>query len=322
MTYKQLTESERYQIFSLKEAGFTQRFIATSLKRNPSTISRELRRNQQAQEYCPQQAQCKALERRHFAVKVIKVTFKIRTLIKQLIWKGLSPEQTVGYLKKENIISLHHETVYRLIYQDKREGGDLWQHLRIAKKPYRKRYGSYERRGKIKNRISIEKRPKIVDKRQRIGDWEGDTIIGKEHKSALLTLVERKTLFTVIIKLENKTAEAVVKAITRNLSLLKQKVKTITFDNGLEFAEHEMISKNLDAKIYFAHPYSPWERGINENTNGLIREYFPKGTDFNKVSELEINLAANSLNKRPRKTRGYNTPDELFKGTKTHLLRL
>lgn len=130
-----------------------------------------------------------------------------------------------------------------------------------CEKTYRKRYGSYERRGKIKNRISIEKRPKIVDKRQRIGDWEGDTIIGKEHKSALLTLVERKSLFTVIIKLENKTAEAVVKAITRNLSLLKQKVKTITFDNVLEFAEHEVISKNLDAKIYFAHPYSPWKEG-------------------------------------------------------------
>ncbi|MBC8953667.1 transposase [Xenorhabdus sp. PB62.4] len=222
---------------------------------------------------------------------------------------------------REKIISLHHETVYRLIYKDKVNGGDLWQHLRMAKKPYRKRYGSDERRGKIKNRISIDNRPKIVDKKQRIGDWEGDTIVGKDHKSALLTLVERKSLFILIIKLEDKTAEGVAKAATRNLAHIKQKIKTITVGNGLEFAEHELISKNLETKIYFAHPYSPWERGINENTNGLIRDYFPKGTDFNQVSEREINLVANRLNKRPRKTRGYKTPNELFKGISTRLLR-
>lgn len=322
MAYTQLTEIERYQIFSLKEAGFTQRFIATSLNRAPSTISRELRRNREAQKYCPKQAQLKASERRYTAVKAVKVTPEITKLIKQLIWQDLSPEQTVGYLKREKIISLHHETVYRLIYKDKLNGGDLWQHFRIAKKPYRKRYGSYERRGKIKNRVSIEKRPKWVDKKQRIGDWEGDTLVGKDHKSALLTLVERKSLFTFIIKLEDKTAEGVAKAVTRHLSLIKHKVKTITFDNGLEFAEHEFISKNLETKIYFAHPYSPWERGINENTNGLIRNYFPKGTDFNKVSEREVNLVANRLNNRPRKTRDYKTPNELFKGIPTHLLRL
>ncbi|WP_340620642.1 IS30 family transposase [Xenorhabdus siamensis] len=322
MTYTQLTEIERYQIFTLKEAGFTQRFIATSLNRAPSTISRELRRNQEDEKYCPKQAQLKASERRHTAIKAVKVTPMIVKLIKQLTWQDLSPEQTVGYLKRENIISLHHETVYRLIYKDKLNGGDLYQHLRIAKKPYRKRYGSHEHRGKIKNRVSIEKRPKCVDKKQRIGDWEGDTIVGKDHKSALLTLVERKSLFTFIIKLEDKTAKGVAKAATRHLSGIKNKIKTMTFDNRLEFAEHALISKNLEAKVYFAHPYSPWERGINENTNGLIRDYFPKGTDFNQVSEREVNLVANRLNNRPRKTRNYKTPNELFKGISTHLLRL
>ncbi|MDE9482739.1 IS30 family transposase [Xenorhabdus bovienii] len=321
MTYKQLTEIERYQIFSLKEAGFSQREISKSLNRNPSTISRELRRNREAKKYAPEQAQLKAVARRQCATKAVKVKPEIKMWIKQLIWQDLSPEQIVGYLKRENIISLHHETVYRLIYKDKLNGGGLWQHLRIAKKPYRKRYGSYERRGKIKNRVSIDKRPKCVDKKQRIGDWEGDTIVGKDHKSALLTLVERKSLFTIIIKLEDKTAEGVAKAATRHLSLIKHKIKTMTFDNGLEFAEHELISKNLETKIYFAHPYSPWERGINENTNGLIRDYFPKGTDFNKVSEREINLVANRLNNRPRKTRDYKTPNELFKGIPSHLLR-
>ncbi|CAM3775729.1 IS30 family transposase [Xenorhabdus thuongxuanensis] len=321
MAYTQLTEIERYQIFSLKEAGFTQRFIATSLSRNPSTISREVRRNWAAPKYCPKQAQLKALERRHSSEKAVKVTPEITRWIKQLIWQDLSPEQAVGYLKREKKISLHHETVYRLIYTDKINGGNLWQHLRIARKSYRKRYGSHERRGKIKNRISIDNRPQIVDKKQRIGDWEGDTIVGKDHKSALLTLVERKSLFTIIIKLEDKTVAGVAKAATRNLSHIKQKIKTITVDNGLEFAEHELISKNLEAKIYFAHPYSPWERGINENTNGLIRDDFPKGTDFNQVSEREINLVANRLNKRPRKTRDYKTPNELFKGIPTRLLR-
>ncbi|MDX7989413.1 IS30 family transposase, partial [Xenorhabdus sp. 12] len=232
------------------------------------------------------------------AAKAVKVTPEIIKWIKVLIWQDLSPEQAVGYLKREKAISLHHETVYRFIYKDKNNGGDLWQHLRIAKKPYRKRYGSYERRGKIKNRVSIDNRPKVVETKQRIGDWEGDTIVGKDHNSALLTLVERKSLFTVMIKLENKTAEEVTKAATRHLCFIKHKIKTITFDNGLEFADHESLSKNLGAKIYFAHPYSPWERGINENTNGLIRDYFPKGTDFNQVSELEINLVANRLNKR------------------------
>ncbi len=256
MAYTQLTEIERYQIFSLKEAGFTQRFIATSLNRNPSTISWELRRNQEDEKYCPKQAQLKASERRHAAIKAVKVTPEIVKLINQLTWQDLSPEQTVGYLKRENIISLHHETVYRLIYKDKVNGGDLCQHLRIAKKPYRKRYGSDEHRGKIKKRVSIEKRPKCVDKKQRLGDWEGDTIVGKDHKSALLTLVERKSLFTLIIKLEDKTAKGVAKAATRHLSGIKNKVKTISFDNGLEFAEHTLISKNLEAKIYFAHPYS------------------------------------------------------------------
>ncbi|NHB88474.1 IS30 family transposase [Photorhabdus tasmaniensis] len=320
MTYIQLTETERYQIFSLKEAGFSQLFIAESLKRSPSTISRELKRNQEVQTYCPEQAHLKGLARRHFAKKAVKITPVIRKWIKRLIWKDLSPEQVVDYLKQHKGISLHHETIYRLIYKDKIEGGDLWQHLRIARKPYRKRYGRYERRGKIKNRVSIDERPEIVDKKERIGDWEGDTIIGKDKKSVLLTLVDRKTLYTIIVKLDSKRASEVAKAAVKVLYPLKQKVKTITFDNGLEFADHETISEKLGTQIDFAHPYSHWERGINENINGLIRQYFPKGTDFNEVSDQEINFVVNRLNNRPRKTRGGKTPNELFKGIRTCLL--
>uniref|UniRef100_UPI001BD600B8 IS30 family transposase n=1 Tax=Photorhabdus heterorhabditis TaxID=880156 RepID=UPI001BD600B8 len=162
MTYIQLTETERYPISSLKKAGFSQRFIAESLKRSPSTISRELKRNQEVQIYCPEQAHLKGLARRHFAKKAVKITPEVKKWIKRLIWQDLSPEQVVDYLKRHKGIFLHHETIYRLIYQDKREGGDLWQHLRIARKPYRKRYGRYEKRGKIKNRVSIDVRPEVV----------------------------------------------------------------------------------------------------------------------------------------------------------------
>ncbi len=215
---------------------------------------------------------------------------------------------------------MHHETIYQLIYSDKANGGNLYQHLRIASKSYRKRYGSYECRGKIKNRIDIDDRPTVVDRRNRIGDWEGDTIMGKGRKSALLTLVERKTLYAVMVRLTGKRADLLAEAAVINMKGIAGKVKTITFDNGLEFAEHERIAEGLKADIYFAHPYASWERGINENTNGLIRQYFPKGTDFNRVSDEQVRFVMERLNNRPRKTRGNRSPNELFMGQRVDLL--
>lgn len=187
-------------------------------------------------------------------------------------------------------------------------------------KPYRKRYGSYDRRGKIKNRVDIDERPAIVEQRGRIGDWEGDTIMGKGRQSALLTMVERKTLYTVIIRLTGKHADLLAQAAISGMNPFKDRVKTITFDNGLEFSGHEKIASALEADIYFAHPYASWERGINENTNGLIRQYFPKGTDFNTVSDEEIQHVMDRLNNRPRKTRGCRSPNELFMGLRADLL--
>ena len=184
----------------------------------------------------------------------------------------------------------------------------------------RKRYRSIDERGQIQDRISIEARPAIVDTKQRVGDWEGDTVLGKRHKSALLTLVERKTLFTIMVKLGGKRADLLSEALIKSMSAFKQRVKTITFDNGWEFSYHQKIAKALKADIYFAHPYSSWERGINENTNGLIRQYFPKGTDFNQVSEQQVALVMQRLNQRPRKTRGYRSPTELFLGKSVDLL--
>ena len=189
MKYTQLTEGERYQIYGLLKAGFTQKAIAENLERDPSTISRELTRNKGKRGYRHQQANNLAKERRQTASKHIKLTEEVQQWIRNLVKKDLSPEQVVDYLEKKRGVKLHHETVYQFIYRDKANGGELHKHLRIANKPYRKRYGKYDRRGQIVDRVSIDERPKIVDDKSRIGDWEGDTIIGKGHKGALVTLL-------------------------------------------------------------------------------------------------------------------------------------
>lgn len=320
MTYHQLTESERYQIYALKKAGISQQKIAELLMRSPATISRELKRNISGRGYRPNKAQNLCTDRRRKAAKSRKITLKVRQDIEALIRQELSPQQVAGYLMREQKLSLHHETIYQLIYEDKAAGGDLYKHLRIASKPYRKRYGSYDRRGKIPNRTGIEMRPACVESRARIGDWEGDTIIGKGKKSALLTLLERKTLYTLIVKLKGKNAEDLAQAAIRVMRDIKEKVKTITFDNGLEFAAHEKMAAALDAKIYFANPYCSWERGANENVNGLIRQYLPKGTDFNNISHAEVAAVMARLNSRPRATRGFKSPNELFLGQREDLL--
>lgn len=320
MNYNQLTENERYQIYILRTAGHSQAQIARALNRHPSTIGRELRRNTGLRGYRPGQAQKLTDARRHEARKSIKLTDEVRVQIETLLRQELSPQQVADYLKRHAGVSLHHETIYQLIYADKANGGDLYTHLRVASKPYRKRYGSNDRRGKINNRVSIDERPAIVDQASRIGDWEGDTVIGKGHKGALLTLVDRKTLYTVIVRLTNKRADLLANAAIEHMKPFKDRVKTITFDNGLEFAGHEVIADGLEANIYFAHPYASWERGINENTNGLIRQYFPKRTDFNKVTDDEVQFVMDRLNSRPRATRGGRSPNELFLGQRDDLL--
>ncbi|MFD1218502.1 IS30 family transposase, partial [Microbulbifer celer] len=309
MSYYQLTENERYQIYSLRKAGHSQAEIAELLERHPSTISRELRRNTGLRGYRPGQAHKLSDVRRREAHKARKVTDEVQRQIELLTMQDLSPQQTAIYLERHTGVSLHHETIYQIIYADQASGGDLYTHLRIASKPYRKRYGSYDRRGKIKNRVSIEERPVVVDQMSRIGDWEGDTVIGKGRSGALLTMVERKTLFTVIVRLTGKRADLLADAAVAHMAHLKDKIKTITFDNGLEFSGHEVIARGLGADIYFAHPYASWERGINENTNGLIRQYFPKGTDFNKVTDDQVHFVMNRLNSRPRESRGGKSPN-------------
>lgn len=303
MNYTHLTREERYQIYALKKAGHTQSEIAKELERSPSTISRELSRNRGGRGYRPKQAHRLACERHASNARQIdEATWRFA---KARLREDWSPDQI------SNHADISHETVYQRVYADKRAGGSLWKHLRYQKQR-RKRYGKRDLRGTIPNRLSIEQRPAVVKKRSRIGDWEADTVIGKNHKQAIVSLVERKSGYTLIRKVERRTADAVSRAMTKLLKPYQSRVHTITSDNGKEFAGHEKVARALRVDFYFAHPYASWERGTNENTNGLIRQYFPKGMDFTSITQQEISHVMKRLNNRPRKRLGYLTPAQVF----------
>ena len=308
-TYTQLTQGQRYQIYTLMKAGHIQTEIARLVNVHKSTISRELRRNRGMKGYRPKQAHQFSLNRRK------KTKYRIEastwTLIETLLRKDWSPEQTSGWLKENYGLQISHEWIYQHILMDKQAGGDLHRHLRCQKKR-RKRYGSYDRRGRLKNRVSIDERPAIVDTRQRLGDWEVDTIIGKGHHQAIVSLTERKARLALLRKVERKTSQAVADAVIELLKTLSVQIHTITADNGKEFADHERIARDLRTNVYFAHPYSSWERATNENLNGLVRQYFPKKHDFATITETEIEFVMERLNNRPRKCLGFKTPNQIF----------
>jgi IS30 family transposase len=249
------------------------------------------------------------MERRQKGVPRISV--EIWALVERLLRQDLSPEQISGRLKKEQRICISHEWIYQYVLEDKRAGGDLYRHLRCQKKR-RKRYGKYDRRGKLSNCHSIEERPAWVNSRKRLGDWEADTMIGKGHKPVMVTLTERKSRFTLLGKVAQRTAREVQDQIQQLFLPIVDKVHTLTSDHGKEFAYHEQIAETLNLQFYFAHPYAAWERGTNENTNGLLRQYFPKKQDFRRVSSKEIQTAMSRLNFRPRKSLRFKTPFEVF----------
>jgi IS30 family transposase len=310
--YTQLTQEERYQIYTLMKAVHNQSEIAPFIGRDKSTISRELRRNSGLRGYRPKQAQRLSVKRRHDSGS-LRITPEHWVLAERLLREDWSPEQVSLWLADEKAIHISHEWIYQYVLQDKSRGGDLYRHLRCQKQR-RKRYGSYSRRGQLVNRVSIDERPAVVDARSRFGDWELDTIIGKGHKQAIVSLAERKSRLTLIHKVERKTAASVASAILRLLKPIAHRVHTLTSDNGKEFAGHETIAKTLDAKFFFAHPYASWERGLNENTNGLIRQYFPKHRDFSTITQDEVNRVMHKLNNRPRKCLGIKTPNQVFFG--------
>ena len=313
--YTQLTREQRYQIQALLKTKQTQAQIASVIEVHPATISRELRRNRGRRGYRLHQAHGLA-QARQVAKRHPRLAPAIWQQIDALIRQAWSPEQIHGRLQQEQGQTISHEWIYQHIYADKRTGGDLYCSLRCQKKR-RKRYGTYRRRGRIVNQVSIDERPAVVTARERIGDWEGDTVIGKGHAGVLVTVVERTSKYTVLEGASHKTAAAVRQAVPRGLQPYKSRVHTITYDNGCEFSDHAGMAKDLEAQIYFAHPYASWERGVNENTNGLIRQFFPKDQDLRGVTNEQLTTVMNSLNHRPRKTLGYRTPHEVFFDTTT-----
>ena len=264
MHYKHLSSEDRHYIEIESKKGSSKKAIAKSLGRSESSIHRELKRNTGDRGYRHKQAHSKASLRHQEKPKATKMTCRIKDLINTLIREDWSPEQICGRLKLEGTVSLHHETIYQYILADKKAGGTLYTHLRHQNKTYRKRYGNPRSRNGIPNRVDIEERPEVANKRERVGDWEADTIIGKNHKGAIVTLDERKTKLRLAFPLNNKKACGVTEAITLLLTPLKELVKTMTFDNGKEFAYHEKIASALDCDTYFAKPYHSWERGQNE----------------------------------------------------------
>jgi len=312
MKNKQLTLVQRYQIEVLLTTGTSKKEIAKLLDTDKSTIYREIKRNKQKRIYKANFAQELCNERKERFGCNRKLNSEIEKHIRnKIITEQWSPKQIVGYSKLNKIPIVSHERIYQLIRHDKKEGGTLWTHTRHKLK-HRKRPVT----GKqicIKNKVSIELRPPIVDTQERYGDWEIDTIIGENQKGAILTITERKTGFLLMEKLkQGKQSEPLSKVAVRLLIAFKNTVHTITSDNGTEFANHEYIAGKLKADFYFAHPYSSWERGLNEYTNKLIRQYIIKGSDFDLYSDKDISIIQNKINTRPREKLNFKTPSKIF----------
>jgi len=319
MSYTQLTREQRYQIYALKKAGHTQSEMAAIVGVHKSSISRELRRNCGGRGYRPGRAQ-ELAEARQRAAHRPRISAATWALIDSLLRRDWSPEQIAGRLKLERRALVSHERIYQHVYADKRAGGTLHLCLRCQRQR-RKRYGKHSRRGQIAGRVGIEQRPRVVDAKRRVGDWEADTIVGRRGRGAILSLVERKSKLVRLWWVERKGAEEVAEASLTVLRPLAERVLTITSDNGGEFAHHQRISEGLGADFYFARPHASWERGVNENTNGLVRQYFPKQHDFAALTQAEVEQVVERLNDRPRKTLGYRTPNEVFYKRRTVALQ-
>jgi len=313
---KKLTRDERCEISALHKAGKTPSQIAKQLRRSISTITRELYRNSTDGKYNFITANEVATERRgrHNNQKITPDNW---TYIRSLIRQKWSPDQIDQWLKKHPDVgfTVSRETIYQYVKEDRQKDGDLYLSLRRAGKSYR--HGRFkEYRGKIKGRVDITQRPDIVNKRLRIGDWEVDSVIGCMNQSSIVMLVERVSRYTTIIKVHSKEAVEVAEAIVNRCKTNNLPVETITGDNGLEFAEHIHIAHELGIDFYFTHPYCSWEKGTNENTNGLIRQYFPKKTDFNLISQEMLDKVEKELNNRPRSCLKFNSPSEILKDVK------
>jgi len=294
--------------------------IAEVLERDRSTVYREIKRNENSDgRYLPGVAQCKANSRRLGKSQSPKTgNLELMNLVKEKLKERWSPDEISGRFREieyphDESMHISHQSIYRWIYSDAKRAQEIKPFMRIAHKPRRKAYGKPSSRGIIPDRVPIRERPEIVKTRERIGDWEADTMVGKGHKSFIMTCVDRKSRLLVSGKMIDKQAASLNKALLKSFKEIgKDKVLTITVDNGKEFAGFKELQKKLKADVYFADPYCSWQRGTNENTNGLTRQFFPKKTDFEKVSQKELDKVVELLNNRPRKCLNYRTPAEVF----------
>jgi len=306
--------SQRYEIYHLRNQGISYTEIAQNIGVHKSTVSRELKRNsdQRSGVYKVALAQSKAVKRHLDKAKHIGFTSSIEAFIIKWLKEDYSPEQIVGKSKRLNVSCVSVERIYQFIWQDKKQGGVLYKHLRTRGKRYQKRGDLNSKRGQIPDRVDIEKRPNIVELKQRFGDLEIDLIIGKDHKGALLTINDRATGFLKMAYVESKEAKEIELKTIKLLEPWVPFINTITSDNGKEFANHRAIAEQLNIDFYFAKPYHSWQRGANENLNGLVRQYFPKKFNFDQIDTKQINDVVEKLNNRPRKRYNYFTPNEKF----------
>lgn len=309
-----LTLGQRYQIEALINLGCKQNLISEIIGKDKSVISRELMRNcdKRSGLYKCNLAQQKCVTRHSDKPKNSCFTDEIMSYVKKNIELDFSPEQIVGVAKKESLPCVSIERIYQYIKKDKKQGGMLYKHLRCSGKKYASRGSVKDKRGQIKGRIDIDNCPKIVEERARFGDFEIDLVIGKNHKQAILTSNDRATGLLRMSKVKSKEANEIEKVAIDILGEFTSILHTITSDNGKEFANHINIAKQLEIDYFFAKPYHSWERGSNENLNGLIRQYFPKGSDFTTITVEQLKFVEDKLNNRPRKRFGYLTPNEVY----------
>jgi IS30 family transposase len=313
--YRQITAAERYALMVLQKQGLCPAAIARVLGRHRSTITRELDRNCKPSDgyYRPQLAHWYALGRRAGSRRNTRFTFRAWRFVRQLLHEDWSPEQISGWLRRFGILSISHETIYRHVWTDKKYGGTLHTHLRCAQKRFRKRYGQRDSRGRLAGKRMIRERPAAANDRREIGHWEADTMLGDSQAGpCILTMVERKTGYVAIGKLQRRTAPFCNARARHLVNAQPRPVRTITVDNGTEFHSYRALERHIGARLYFANPHHSWERGTNENTNGLIRQYLPKRQSMAHLTQHDCNRIAAKLNQRPRKRLGYRTPEECY----------
>jgi len=315
MTYRQITFAERYTLGLLRQDGLAPAAIARVLGRHRSTIGREVRRNGTPRDGCyrPQLAEWYARGRRSRSRRNRRFSAADWARVQTLVREDWSPEQIAGRLRRQRELAISHETIYRYLWADKHAGGTLYRHLRGARKQRRKRYGRYDRRGRVAGKRSITTRPPIVDTRTQRGHWEGDTVLGASQAGpCVLSLVERKTGYLVVGKLPRRSTAAVDQRAQQLIDAQPHPVRTLTVDNGTEFHDYAALERATATRFYFATPHHAWERGTNENTNGLLRQYLPKGQSMTHLTQADCDRIALKLNQRPRKRLDYRTPEECY----------